>query len=101
MTSMLNQGMTPEDILNELLGEFQPEISEKVPAEFHCDCSKERVEKVLVSLRREGTDLYDQGGQPIELKCLLQQRLYLYAGGTEGTSEKKPIGGLLSCGTVL
>lgn len=50
VTSMLNQGMTPEDILNELLGEFQPEISEKVPAEFHCDCSKERVEKVLVSL---------------------------------------------------
>ena len=50
VTSMLNLGMTPEDILNELLGEFHPEISEKIPAEFHCDCSKKRVEKVLISL---------------------------------------------------
>ena len=32
VTSMLNLGMTPEDILNELLGEFHPEISEKIPA---------------------------------------------------------------------
>lgn len=69
VTSMLNQGMTPEDILNELLGEFQPEISEKVPTEFHCDCSKERVEKVLVSLgEKELTSMIEEGN-PIELKC--------------------------------
>ena len=102
VTSMLNQGMTPEDILNELLGEFQPEISEKVPAEFHCDCSERAGGKGTGKLRREGTDLYDQGGQSHRTQMsFLQQRLYLYAGGTEGTSEKKPIGGLLSCGTVL
>lgn len=69
VTSMLNQGMTPEDILNELLGEFQPEISEKVPAEFHCDCSKERVEKVLVSLGEKELTSMIKEGNPIELKC--------------------------------
>ena len=69
VTSMLNQGMMPEDILNELLGEFQPEISEKVPAEFHCDCSKERVEKVLVSLGEKELTSMIKEGNPIELKC--------------------------------
>ena len=76
VTSMLNQGMMPEDILNELLGEFQPEISEKVPAEFHCDCSKERVEKVLVSLgEKELTSMIKEGNPtyavfPMAIRCV-------------------------------
>lgn len=69
VTSMLNLGMTPEDILNELLGEFHPEISEKIPAEFHCDCSKKRVEKVLISLGKKELTSIINDGKPVELKC--------------------------------
>ena len=69
VTSMLNLGMAPEDILNELLGEFHPEISEKIPAEFHCDCSKKRVEKVLISLGKKELTSIINDGKPVELKC--------------------------------
>ena len=75
----LEADMTPEDILNELLGEFQPEISEKVPAEFHCDCSKERVEKVLVSLGEKELTSMIKEGNPIELKCHFCNSGYTFA----------------------
>ena len=86
VTSMLNLGMTPEDILNELLGEFHPEISEKIPAEFHCDCSKKRVEKVLISLgKKEQTSIINDG-KPVELKCH-----FCNSGYTFTTEELKEI----------
>ncbi len=46
VTSMLDAGMTPEDILQELLGEFGVEITEKTETRFACNCSKERMEKL-------------------------------------------------------
>ena len=78
VTSMLDQGMTPEDILNELLGEFQPEVSERIPAEFYCGCSKERVEKVLVSLGEKELNAMIKEGKPIELKCHFCNRGYTF-----------------------
>ena len=86
VTSMLNLGMTPEDILNELLGEFHPEISEKLPAEFHCDCSKKRVEKVLISLGKKELTSIINDGKPVELKCH-----FCNSGYTFTTEELKEI----------
>lgn len=86
VTSMLNLGMTPEDILNELLGEFYPEISEKIPAEFHCDCSKKRVEKVLISLGKKELTSIINDGKPVELKCH-----FCNSGYTFTTEELKEI----------
>ena len=63
------KGMLPEDILNEVLGEFGVDINEKIPAAFRCNCSKERVEKALISIgRKELKEMIDEGN-PIELKC--------------------------------
>ena len=86
VTSMLNLRMTPEDILNELLGEFHPEISEKIPAEFHCDCSKKRVEKVLISLGKKELTSIINDGKPVELKCH-----FCNSGYTFTTEELKEI----------
>ena len=86
VTSMLNLGMTPEDILNELLGEFHPEISEKLPAEFHCDCRKKRVEKVLISLGKKELTSIINDGKPVELKCH-----FCNSGYTFTTEELKEI----------
>ncbi|MBR6614875.1 MAG: Hsp33 family molecular chaperone HslO, partial [Lachnospiraceae bacterium] len=45
ITSLLDAGKTPEEILEYLLGDFNLEILDKLPTRFHCDCTKERVEK--------------------------------------------------------
>ena len=42
--------MTPEDILQDVLGEFELNILEKTDVKFSCNCSRERVEKALLSI---------------------------------------------------
>lgn len=69
VTSYLDKGFTPEQLLEELLGEFGLEIMDQMDAEFYCNCSKERVEKALVSVGRKDLNSMIQDGKPIEVKC--------------------------------
>ena len=69
ITTLLNQGMTPEMILEYLLGEFGLEIMDSMETKFYCNCDKARVEKALISLgRRELQSMIDDG-KPVELNC--------------------------------
>lgn len=69
VTNMLDEGMTPEDILNELLGELGVEFTDKMPASFWCNCSRERVSKALISVGRKELQSMIDDGETIELKC--------------------------------
>lgn len=53
VTMMLERGLTPEGILEEILGDFGLEITDKIPAAFVCDCSKERVSRALSTLSKK------------------------------------------------
>lgn len=78
VTSMLEEGMSPEDILNEVLGEFGVTIMDKVPTEFYCNCSKERVEQALISVGKEELDSMIKDGKPIELNCHFCNANYVF-----------------------
>lgn len=52
VTTMLDGGMTPEQILEELLGEFGLEINDTLPTQYHCNCSRDRIEKALISTEK-------------------------------------------------
>lgn len=69
VTSYLDRGFTPEQLLQELLGEFGLEILDQMDTEFICNCSKERVEKAIVSIGRKDLNEMVQEGKPIEVKC--------------------------------
>lgn len=69
VTAMLDQGYTPEKILEELLGEFGLEITDTVPAQFYCNCDKERVEKALIGVGRKNLNEMVQEGKTIEVNC--------------------------------
>lgn len=69
ITEMLDNGMTPEDILREVLGDFGLEILEKVPTRFHCSCSKKKVEKAIVSLGEKDLQELVDADEPIEVSC--------------------------------
>ena len=69
ITSLLDQEMSPEMILEHILGEFGLEILDRLPAEFECNCTKERVEKAIVSIgRKEITEMIEED-KPIEVNC--------------------------------
>ncbi len=69
VTDLLEEGHTPESMLEYLLEGFDLTISEKIPASFYCGCSKERVKKALISLGREELQGMIDEGEPIEVKC--------------------------------
>lgn len=69
ITSLLDEGKTPEMILEYILGDFGLEILDRVPAAFRCNCSKERIEKALISVgKKELQDMIDDG-KTIEVNC--------------------------------
>lgn len=76
VTNMLEEGMTPEDILNDVLGNFDVEFTDTIPTGFNCNCSKERVEKVLVSLGRKELNNIINDGEDIELNCHFCNKKY-------------------------
>ncbi len=69
VTAMLDEGKTPEQILELTLDGLSLEVTDTLPAAFVCDCGRERVEKALISLgRRELQDMIDDG-QEITVNC--------------------------------
>lgn len=69
VTTMLEEGNSPEEILKLILGDMGLEITDTMPVQFHCNCSKPLVEKVLISLgRKELQSLIDEG-KDVELNC--------------------------------
>lgn len=76
VTSMLDQGMTPEQILEELLGEFGLEITDTVPTRYRCDCSRERIERALISIGRKDLQEMIDDGEPIEVNCHFCDKKY-------------------------
>ncbi|MDD2957690.1 MAG: Hsp33 family molecular chaperone HslO [Lachnospiraceae bacterium] len=79
VTAMLDSGMTPEMILEELLVEFGLEINEKTEISYHCDCSKERVEKALISIGKKEIREMINDGKPIEVNCHFCSKNYEFS----------------------
>lgn len=69
VTTMLDEGMSPEDILTYVLGDMGLEMTEKTPVEYRCNCSKERVRKALISIGKKDIQEMINDNKPIEVNC--------------------------------
>ena len=79
VTTMLEEGHTPESLLNTLLKGFDVEINETIPTQFYCNCDKDRVEKALISVgRKELQEMIDEGKE-IEMNCHFCNRNYTFS----------------------
>lgn len=69
VTTMLDGGNSPEQILKIVLEGLDVQMTDTLPAAFRCDCSKERVERALISIgRRELQEMIDEGKE-VEVGC--------------------------------
>ncbi|MCR4672256.1 MAG: Hsp33 family molecular chaperone HslO [Lachnospiraceae bacterium] len=68
-TTMLEEGMTPEDIIRRVMEGLDTEFYDPIPAAFVCDCSEEKVEKVLLSISRDDLKEILDDGKPVEVAC--------------------------------
>ena len=69
VTNLLEEEHTPESLLEKVLEGFDIQINEKMDTRFHCNCSKERVAKALISIGRKELNEMIQEGKPIEMNC--------------------------------
>ena len=78
VTKLLEDGDTPEMILERLLGNLGLEITDTIETRFYCNCSKERVEAAVASIgKKEIQDMIEEG-KDIEVKCHFCNEAYQY-----------------------
>lgn len=69
VTGLLEQGYTPETMLEYLLEDMDMTINDTIDASFYCNCSKERVSRALISVGKKELKSMIDDGKPIELNC--------------------------------
>lgn len=69
VTALLEEGNSPEQILELLLGDMGLEILDTIPTQFYCNCDKKRVEKAIVSIGRKDIQEMIEEGKDIEVNC--------------------------------
>jgi molecular chaperone Hsp33 len=68
LSTLIGEGKSGEDILNMLFDDMELKIFEKIEVDYICDCSKERVERALISMGREELESIKEE-ENIEIQC--------------------------------
>ena len=79
VTVMMEDGKTPEDILEYFLGDLGLEILDKTEVRFHCDCSREKVAGALATISKKDLDEIINDGEEIEVRCHFCNSAYKYS----------------------
>ncbi len=79
VTSMLDSGMSAEDIAKSVLDGLEPEVMDSFEVNYKCDCSKERVERALVSLGREELVKMAEEQDSTEVCCHFCDKKYIFS----------------------
>ncbi len=69
VSSLIEKGYTPEDILFHVCSSFNMEIKDKIPVKLTCDCSMERMQKALIAIGREELKKIIEEDGEAELVC--------------------------------
>jgi len=79
VSKLIDKGLSPEELLNEVLGENNVSILETLPVSFTCKCSKERFANAIISLGEdEIRDMIQEDGQA-EAQCHFCNEKYIYS----------------------
>ena len=79
VTTMMDNGMSPEDILEYYLGDLGLKITEKLPVRYYCGCSKEKVAEALATISTEDLKEMINDGEEIEVKCYFCNSAYRFS----------------------
>ena len=78
VTAMLEQGMTPEDILGAVAGDLGILFLETQEVEYRCYCSRERVTKALISIGREELSQIAEENKAFPVECQFCDEVYTF-----------------------
>ena len=78
VTDLLEQGATPETLLEQILGDFGIEAAEQIPVKYFCGCSKERVTRAIASIGKMDIQEMIDDNEPIEVNCQFCDKHYIF-----------------------
>lgn len=78
ITTLMDQGMTPEDMMRQLFKGYDISINDSIVPEYHCDCSKQRVYKAVMSIGQKDIEEMIADNQPIEVNCHFCNQSYTF-----------------------
>ena len=76
VSHLIDDGKTPEDLINLVLKDLEPMIYEKIPVSYKCDCSRERIEKALISIGKKDLDEIIKEDKLAEISCHFCNTVY-------------------------
>ena len=76
VTSMMEQGKTVKDMLDMALDTFAPEVLDTSFVEYRCDCSEERVRRMLKSLGKKEVENLRNEDPVAEVHCQFCDKTY-------------------------
>ena len=69
VTNMLENGLGADGIMALVMKGLYPIIREKIPTQYHCDCSKEKVEKALITIGKAELQKLIDDGETVDMSC--------------------------------
>lgn len=98
ISEMLENGLSPEKILEKALGTDDLEILEKMPVQFKCDCSKEKFGEAIIALgTSEIQQMIDEDHQA-EAVCTFCNNKYIYSEADLEALMKEALDGVQRAG---
>lgn len=78
VTTLLDQGMSPEDMMQMLFEGYDVQIMDTLPTAYRCDCSRERVSQAVMSVGRKDLEEMIAEQKPIEVNCHFCGKTYTF-----------------------
>jgi len=78
ITGLLSEGKTPDDIAAMLLDGFGYDILERRTVEYRCDCSRDRVERALITIGADDLDKMASEQPVTEVTCHFCPKIYRF-----------------------
>jgi len=76
VSDYFKEGKSLEEIAGEILSDFEVEITEKIPVQYNCDCSKEKIEEALISVGKDDLKKMIEEDGKAEVTCQFCNKKY-------------------------
>ncbi len=78
VSTLFSTGKTNAEYLKDILGDIEFDIFDEADVSYHCDCSRKRVEKALVSLGEKELSEMVNDGKSIDVSCQFCDKVYTF-----------------------
>lgn len=80
VSTMINNGLTPQKICELLLNGLEPDLLEEAEVLYKCDCSRSRIEKALISVGKDELKAMQEEEDGCEVCCHFCNKKYKFTG---------------------